>query len=108
MTEHDYRMVISVCMALVLLLAPFAGIHRAVRRLRAKAASSSAPIVAAAIAAADAVAGLAGLFSQPVALLAVLLPVIRLAAALASNALVRRGRVREAKAAAAPPPQQQG
>lgn len=103
MNEQDYRLLVEVCTALVLLLAPFAGIHRAIRRLRAKAESSSAPIVAAVVVAADAIAGLAGLFSQPVALLAVLLAVIWLAAALAGNGLVRRARAKAEKAAATPP-----
>ncbi len=111
MSEENYQLLVTVCLAVVLLLSPFAGIHRAVRRLRAKAESSTAPVFAGVVVAADAIAGLAGLFEQPVALLAVLLAVIWLVAALASNGLVRRAKAKAAARAAAlppePPPSQQ-
>ena len=44
MNEQDYGLLIEVCTALVLLLAPFAGIHRAVRRVRAQVESCTPPI----------------------------------------------------------------
>jgi hypothetical protein len=104
MTEQDYQQLINICFTIVLLLAPFAGLVRAVRRLRTKVESSTAPFFAGAVLAADAIAGIVGYFKELVALVAVLLAVIWLAAALSSNGLVRRSKAKLAKAAAAPPP----
>lgn len=100
MTQADYQLIIATCTAVVLLLSPFAGMHRAVRRLRAKTESSTAPIFASVVVVADAIAGLADLLHQRVALLAVILAAIWLAAAIASNGLVRRAKAKAAKALA--------
>jgi hypothetical protein len=100
-SSSEYDVVITICATMVLLLAPFAGITRAVRRLRLKVESSTAPVVAAVVLAVDAIAGLTEFFSQQMALLTVLLSVIWLASALASNGLVRRAKAKAEKAAAA-------
>jgi len=96
-TQADYQTVIAVCISVILLLSPFAGIHRALRRLRAKSESAVAPVLAACIVVADAIAGLAELLHQRVALLAVILAAVWLAAALAANGLVRRAKSKAAK-----------
>ena len=101
MSNSEYDVIISICATMVLLLAPFAGITRAVRRFRTKVESSTAPVVAAVVVAVDAIAGLTEFFSQQMALLTVLLSVIWLASALAANGLVRRAKAKAEKAAAA-------
>lgn len=101
MSNSEYDVIISICATMVLLLAPFAGITRAVRRFRTKVESSVAPVVAAVVVAVDAIAGLTEFFSQQMALLTVLLSVIWLASALAANGLVRRAKAKSDKAAAA-------
>lgn len=94
MTQSEAWTIVRICAGIVLLLAPFAGIHRAVRRLRSRTESTVAPILATCVVATYAVIGLLGTVRQEFALGGVLLALFWLVAALASNGLVRRGKAK--------------
>lgn len=94
MTSADWQVVLRICIWGVLVLAPFAGLIRAARRLRQKRTSDTAPLAAAGIIAADAVAGLFAFFEAWIALVGVLLSVVWLVGALGVNLAVRQGQRR--------------